>query len=138
MLAGSRPDYAAAGRDLGEVSPSRTLSVRLYLGARDPGALDSFLRSVTDPKSRSYQHFLTPAEYRRRFAPTPAQRRAVTHWLSAAGLRVTVETLHYVQVSGPERGRCRGAGYQHPPVQHRLGALATGPTRDRRCARSQQ
>lgn len=110
VLAGSGSDYAVAGRDLGEVPPGRTLSVRLYLGARDPAALDSFLRSVSDPRSRAYQHFLTPAEYQRRFALTAAQRRAVTHWLTAAGLRVTADTPHYLQVSGPERAVAKALG----------------------------
>jgi subtilase family serine protease len=110
VIAGSRPDYAVTGRDLGAVAPGRTLSVRLYLGTRDPAALDSFLRAVSDPGSRSYRHFLTPAEYQRRFALTAAQRRAVTHWLTAAGLRVTADTTHYLQVSGSERAVAKALG----------------------------
>ncbi|AUG81939.1 hypothetical protein CFP65_7355 [Kitasatospora sp. MMS16-BH015] len=109
-LAGSQPAYATADNDLGAVPGQQTLTARLYLGPRDPAALTAFLREVTDPRSRSYGRFLTPEQYRQRFALTPGQVRALTRWLTGAGLTVTATTPHYLQVSGPATALGRALG----------------------------
>ncbi len=100
VLLGSQPAYATAARDLGPVPGSQELTARLYLGSRAPQALASFLRAVTDPTSRSYRHFLTPGQYQQRFALSAEQRQTITEWLTSAGLRVTAETLQYIQATG--------------------------------------
>ncbi|WP_280665165.1 MULTISPECIES: S53 family peptidase [unclassified Kitasatospora] len=101
VLDGSQPAYATADHDLGAVPAAQTLTARLYLGTRDPAGLAAFLRDTTDPKSHDYGHFLTPAQYQQRFGLTAAQRRDVVGWLTKAGLKITADTTHYLQVTGP-------------------------------------
>ncbi|MFD9126624.1 protease pro-enzyme activation domain-containing protein [Kitasatospora sp. NPDC059571] len=110
VLEGSRPAYAVPGQDLGAVPPSQVLTARLYLGSRDPAGLSAFLRSVTDPAGHDHGRFLSPEQYRQRFALTPAQRRTVTRWLTSTGLTVTADTDHYVEVSGPEAAMDKALG----------------------------
>src|SRR5690606_4363657 len=50
---------------------------------------DALVRAVSNPTSGSYRHFITPARYRARFAPTASDVRVVRRWLSGAGLRVS-------------------------------------------------
>ncbi|AEV86899.1 peptidase S53 propeptide [Actinoplanes sp. SE50] len=83
---------------------------RLYIDVRDQNDLDSLARAVTDPRSPSYRHFLSPADYRRRFALTDAQHRDLLTRLAADGIRVTGETSHYLRITGPAAAVARVAG----------------------------
>jgi subtilase family serine protease len=44
---------------------------------------------VSTPGSSAYRHFLSPAQYRARFAPTAGTIAAVESWLRGAGMRIT-------------------------------------------------
>uniref|UniRef100_A0AAU2V593 S53 family peptidase n=1 Tax=Streptomyces sp. NBC_00003 TaxID=2903608 RepID=A0AAU2V593_9ACTN len=103
VLPGSHPGYATAAADTGPVPAEERLTARLQLGSRDPAGLAAFLKDVTDPHSRAYRHFLTPDQYRRRFALGPQEHRAIARWLTASGLTVTRDTPHYLEISGPAK-----------------------------------
>src|SRR5487761_2785606 len=45
-------------------------------------------RAVSDPRSPSNRHFLTPAQWEKRFSPTQAAVDAVTAWLRGQGIAV--------------------------------------------------
>ncbi|MQY39921.1 hypothetical protein SRB17_79490 [Streptomyces sp. RB17] len=102
-LMGSRPAYATPAADAGPVPGDRRVSARLYLNSRDPRGLAAFLRDVTDPRSPHYRHFLTPAQYQRRFGPADRQIQTVTAWLARSGFIVTGRTPHYLRIGGPAR-----------------------------------
>ncbi|HEY5630203.1 MAG TPA: S53 family peptidase, partial [Candidatus Limnocylindrales bacterium] len=57
---------------------------------------------VSDPKNALYGHYLTPAQFRLRFAPTQAQIGAVQAWLRSQGFTVdyTPSNNHYVAAEG--------------------------------------
>lgn len=73
------------------VAPARVepaaapVQVSLLLKGRHPAALNELVARVSDPASPSYRHFLTRAEYQRRFGPTAAEVAAATSWLRDAG-----------------------------------------------------
>lgn len=94
-----------------------TVSARLYLGVEDQRDLDSYARAVTDPASSAYRHFLSPQQFRRRFAPTAAQHRDLLARIATAGARVTADTAHYVEITGPAAA-----------VSGLAGAAGTGPS----------
>ncbi|MFK0105277.1 protease pro-enzyme activation domain-containing protein [Streptomyces sp. NPDC091217] len=102
-LMGSRPAYATPAADAGPVSGDRHVNARLYLNSRDPKGLAAFLRDVTDPRSPHYRHFLTPAQYQRRFGPADRQIQTVMAWLARSGFTVTGRTPHYLGIGGPAR-----------------------------------
>ncbi|MBY8344426.1 S8/S53 family peptidase [Streptomyces sp. KC 17012] len=99
---GSHPDHLTAAEDAGRIPTTTNLTARLYLGTRDPIGLDAFLTAVTTPTSPHYRHYLTPAQYGRRFGLAPSARNRITRWLTSAGLRITEDTPHYLQLTGSE------------------------------------
>ncbi|WP_323117940.1 S53 family peptidase [Burkholderia alba] len=64
---------------------SQPLHITVSLKSRNEAQLDAFLKEVNDPQSANYQKFLTPAEFKARFAPTDAQVQAVVDHLKASG-----------------------------------------------------
>ncbi len=99
----SAPAWLAHAHDLGPAAADATVAGRVYLAPR--GGLDALqvaASAVSTPGSPSYQHFLTPAQYRATYGPTMAAVRGVQSWLASAGLRVTgVEAQRrYVSISG--------------------------------------
>ena len=99
---GSRPSWATAGRDVGHASSSATVSLRVWLAAQHAAELRSLAAAVSTPGSARYGHYLTPAQFNARYAPTASQADAVASWLRSAGLRVTsvASTHRYVAATG--------------------------------------
>lgn len=64
------------------------MQVVLGLRWRDGAGLEQLIRDIADPQSPAYQRFLSPGEFRRRYAPRAADVVAVTRFLRGAGLRV--------------------------------------------------
>jgi len=72
----------------GQQNPATPLTLTIGLAAHDSTALDALIVAASDPTSPSYGHYLTPAQYMARFAPTDAEVKAVRDWASGAGLTV--------------------------------------------------
>jgi subtilase family serine protease len=87
----------------GTVAAQSGVAVRVYLAPRGgDAALEQAAAAISTPGSASYRHFISPAQFRARFAPTNSSVTAVGKWLSSSGFRVTgVEGSHrYVTASG--------------------------------------
>src|SRR5581483_10329294 len=79
---------ALAGAAGAAALPAGTrLHVTVTLRPRDPAALAAYARAVSTPGSASYLHYLTPAQFGRRFGPTPAQIARLRRSLRAHGLK---------------------------------------------------
>ncbi|KUO13172.1 S53 family peptidase [Streptomyces sp. DSM 15324] len=99
-LAGTKPAWATATADKGSTSNSARLNARVYLAGRDARGLAAYAKAVSDPSSPAYGKFLSAQQAAARFGATATQVAAVKAWLTAAGLKVTGTTPHYVSVSG--------------------------------------
>jgi len=102
-LAHSTPAWTAGARALRAAPASQAVGVRVYLAPRGgTAALNAAIRAVSTPGSASYRHFLTPAQYRARFAPTAASVASAESWLRGAGMRVTgvAPANRYVMATG--------------------------------------
>jgi subtilase family serine protease len=101
-LAGSIPAWAKAANVKGSVNLSAAVGFRVYLGWRDQAGAVALARAVSDPRSSSYGKFLTPAQFRLKFAPTQAQISAVQSWLRGQGFTIvyTPSNNHYVAAEG--------------------------------------
>ena len=105
-IADTHPAWAVPSKRLSAAAvTSGAVQARVYLAPSDAAGLASFVAAVSNPKSPSYQHYLTPGQVQARFAPTAAEVSAVRSWLTSAGLTVTaVETGTpagaYIGVSG--------------------------------------
>src|SRR4051794_26251335 len=101
-LAGTKPSWATSKALVGHARSTQTVGFRLYLGWRDAGAAAALAQAVSNPKSSSYGHFLTPAQFRARFAPTAGAGAAGQKWLKAKGLKVPHRPAnrHFVAAQG--------------------------------------
>jgi subtilase family serine protease len=102
VLAGSTPSWASSQNLIGAADRSGWVGFRLYLGWNHAAAAESVARAVSNPRSASYGRYLTPAQFRQRFAPSRSQVRAVQSWLTSQGFTVNYTPLnkHYVSAAG--------------------------------------
>lgn len=75
--------------DAGRRSPTAPVSVSLTLRYNNAAELDQFVATVSNPNAGGYRHFLTPAEFNARYAPTPAAEASVVEALQRAGFTIT-------------------------------------------------
>jgi subtilase family serine protease len=101
-LSGSVPGWASSAAFKSAASPTAPVNFRVYLGWRDAAAAEALAKAVSDPASPSYGKYLTPAQFRQRFAPSQAQVLAVQTWLKGQGFAVdyTPANNHYVAAEG--------------------------------------
>ncbi len=84
---GAPPALPAGTAPLAASLPTGPIRITIALTPRDPSALAAYAAAVSAPSSASYHHFLRPAGFRRRFAPSAARVAAVDAWLRTRGLR---------------------------------------------------
>lgn len=69
----------------GHADPAMTLKITVVLGIHDQAKLDRrLLADQQNPSSAEYHHWLTPAQFARRFGPAPDRR---TRWCSGCEAR---------------------------------------------------
>ena len=84
VLKGLNHDAARTGA----VSAAKRISVAISLTPRSDKALDTFVADVSNPRSSSYGHYLTKAQFAARFGRTDAEVKQVKDFLRAQGLTV--------------------------------------------------
>lgn len=82
------PRGASNATVVGRMDQSAPLHLAVSLPYRDPAGIRSFVDSVSDPKSSSYRHFLTPAEIGKRFGPLPSTIAKVRSYLAQNGMTI--------------------------------------------------
>ena len=101
-LSGSVPPWATSKNYRSHTSASTSVGFRVYLGWRDASDAEALARAVSDPRSSSYGKYLSPAQFRQRFAPSQSSVNAVKSWLRSAGFSVgyTPSNGLYVSAEG--------------------------------------
>ena len=101
-VAGTKPAWANPGDLVRHANPDQSIGFRLYLGWRNADAATALARAVSNPRSRSYGDYLTPAQFRRQFAPTSTDASSVQNWLRSQGFKIgyTPANRHYVSAKG--------------------------------------
>jgi hypothetical protein len=79
---------AAAVHDVGRRAPHKPVYAVIALRLRSVRELERLADRISDPRSPRFRRFLTPAEFRLRFAPAPAQENQVIAALRAAGFTI--------------------------------------------------
>jgi subtilase family serine protease len=98
---GHAPGWTARAHHLGRLSGSTQQDLSFVLNLRDAAGAEALADAVSTPSSAQYGHYLTAAQWRARYAPTDAQVRAVSDWLTTSGFHVVeVPANHrYVRVT---------------------------------------
>ena len=101
-LKGSKPSWANPSNYSKAADATTKLGFRVYLGWRNPAGAEALARAVSNPRSSSYRHYLTPAQFRQQFAPTANQVAQVQSWLQSQGFSLvyTPANNHYVSAEG--------------------------------------
>lgn len=108
VLRGTRPGWAVPAARVGALAPDAVVPFQVVLPWRSPAAAAALARSVSDPASAAYGHYLSPVDWRARFAPAPEVLSQVTGWLSNAGLEVGAVPANRLVV--PARGPASAVG----------------------------
>ena len=101
-LQNSVSPIAAPGSLVRPVAAEARIDFELYLGLRDTAAAEATLAAVSDPSSPRYGEYLSPAEFRARFARPDEDVAAAQKWLSSQGFSVGHVPANHttVQASG--------------------------------------
>ncbi|HWS62728.1 MAG TPA: protease pro-enzyme activation domain-containing protein, partial [Steroidobacteraceae bacterium] len=101
-LQGSAPPWANNRNLLGATDPGTDIGFRVYLVWKDPAGAEALARAVSDPSSSSYGRYLTPTQFRARFAPDANSVAQLQQWLRSQGFSVqyTPQNNHYVSAEG--------------------------------------
>src|SRR5437762_13254677 len=101
-LKGSKPSWASSSNYVKAADATTKLGFRVYLGWTNQSGAEALARAVSNPRSSSYRHYLTPAQFRQQFAPTGDQVAQVQSWLTSQGFSLvyTPANNHYVSAEG--------------------------------------
>jgi subtilase family serine protease len=101
-LTGNVPSWAKSSSFKGDVATGASISFRVYLSWRGGTSAAATALSVSTPGSATYHKFLTPAQFRKQFAPTQAAVGAVQQWLHNSGFSLDATPMNnlYVGATG--------------------------------------
>jgi subtilase family serine protease len=103
-----------AAQILGAEDPSKQIAVTFWLNQHDKAGFDDLVRQMYDRNSPNYHHWLTPNEYKTRFAPTAEEMAIVQQHLATHNLHVvfTDKLNHAVTARGTVADVQRATGVQ--------------------------
>src|SRR5262249_17177151 len=87
-LANSRSHAAARAARLGAVASATKISFEVGLRLPDQAGATAFAKAVSTPGSSRYRHFLTPAQWEKRFSPSASDVAEVAKFLNRSGFTV--------------------------------------------------
>jgi subtilase family serine protease len=98
----SHPLWATPQTKVADTNPSSKLSFRVYLDMRDQAGAETAAQAVSDPASRSYQQYLSPAQVLNQFGAADGTVNSVQSWLSASGFSIGAlpSNKAYVEATG--------------------------------------
>ena len=73
---------------LSRADPNQNLELRLILSLRNQGDLTKLLQDIYNPKSPNYEAFISPADFKRRFAPSSVDLSFIAQYLKAKNLKL--------------------------------------------------
>src|ERR1700733_12791651 len=96
-------DASAARRveSLGAADQNTVTHFNVYLPLTHTDALEKLLQSQTDTTSANYHQWLTPAQFKQQFGPSPASVAKAKELLESAGFTVVGEKTQNLEVEGP-------------------------------------
>ncbi len=103
---GTKPSLPSGAKAVGALSQGTQLSITVTLQPRDPAALAAYAAAVSTPGSSEYHHYLSVAEFARRFGPTSSAIAAAEASLRARGLspgRLSANGLSFSVTANADR-----------------------------------
>jgi subtilase family serine protease len=79
---------ATSGHRIGDAPASSTVDFSLVLNLRDAAGAAALVKSVSDPTSSSYRHYVTAKQWESQFSPSASQVNQAESWLKSEGFSV--------------------------------------------------
>jgi subtilase family serine protease len=119
-----------AGRLLRDARPFAKVEFEVLLSMRDPAGAATSARARSTPGNPLYAHWLTDAQFRRAYSPTPAEAAEVAAWLRGERLHVTsvAASRLYLAVEGTVAAADRAFGTQLRLYRYRGEILRANAT----------
>jgi kumamolisin len=121
----------------GVVSPTAHMTLQVVLPMRNQGDLGQLAHAVSDPASPLYRHYLSVADFTKRFGPTKKDYEAAQKFFASNGLAVTHTAanryLFQVEGSAADVERTLHVNlnlYKHPTENRSFMAPDREPTLD--------
>jgi hypothetical protein len=137
VLRGHVPAAAALLQPLGHLPGTNSLRLAISLPLRNGEALTNLLQRLYDPASPDYHHYLTPAQFTERFAPTAQDYQTVIQFAGSNGLEIvaTRESRMLLDIRGKASDVEKAfhvtlRTYQHPAEARQFYAPDVEPTVD--------
>jgi subtilase family serine protease len=121
------PAWLSHATRVAAAPPQAAVELTITLRSPHAAAAQAFARSVSEPGSPSFRHFLTPAQYQSRFGPATSAVSQVRSWLAGQGFKITHQGIGYLTVSGPVRDAEAAFGTQLSTFK-RNGQKVMAPT----------
>ena len=101
-LSGHVARWVAKASKVGAANENQTVKLAAFLGFRNQDQLTSLIAQQSTPGSADYNHYLTAAQFRQRFAPSAQDEATVEAGLRAAGFTITGKPASnlYVEFTG--------------------------------------
>ncbi|WP_029422212.1 S53 family peptidase [Alicyclobacillus macrosporangiidus] len=74
----------------GDVPDDTPVTVDIVMKVQNQDDLEAFITQTTDPRSPNYRHYLTPVQFKQRYAPSDGEIRQITAYLAQFGIQSTV------------------------------------------------
>ena len=104
FIAHNTPNYVATAANLGTEDPARVIEVSFWLNPHNRGELDAIAKTLYDPTSPQFRHFLTRKQIASRFAPSAAEMKVITRTAAR------VEINHLEMTSSPPHSSFETSG----------------------------
>lgn len=88
-LPGTQPSWATSAHRVATPAKAKKVTFSVVLPLRHPARAKRLAHKVNDPHSPQYQHYLSAAEFNRKYAPTKGSVRHVRQFLRSHDLTVT-------------------------------------------------
>ena len=86
----SRPTTMDPLMDKAKPAPSdHVMQLELEFALRNKAEFDQLMADINNPRSKNYQHWMTPEEMHQRFGESKAEFDAVLQWIQSQGFTVT-------------------------------------------------
>jgi len=111
---------------------SQNIDARIILPLTNQSQLSSLLQDLYDPKSPSFHHFLTPAQFAQQFSPSAIDLTLVQDFLNKEGISVTGQSSNgaVLNVTGPVSAFEQAFGLHINYYQKSDGTLFFAPDAD--------
>ncbi len=141
VVAHNTPRYVTSAKNLGAEDPAKVIEVSIWLQLHNRSQFDALAKSLYDPKSANYRHWLKSKDVAVRFGPTASEAKTVREFLKGHNLTVVktgpdnfyvrargtvadVEKAFHVQLNNYQvRGKTIRANADDPYVEGAAGAL---------------